>query len=115
MDEGETNNFVGVALFWNVATTETEIQIRVSSDNTFTSGEAVRTITESNLVAGQFNFIRFNVAIGRFLQIFGNSGASVVMAINEIKDLVKTDSEILADLGILTISPTDTSLALDGT
>jgi len=115
VDEGESNNFVGVAIYWNANSTETEIQIRVSTDATFTAGEAVRTITTSNLTAGQYNFIRFNVAIGRYLQIFGNSGTSFVLAINEIKDLVKTDSEILADLGILTISPTDTSLALDGT
>ena len=115
VDEGENNNFVGVVLFWNANTTETSFTIRVSTDNTFSAAEDVRTILTSAMTNGAFNFIRFNVKVGRFLQIRGASGSSLVLAINEIKDLLKTDSEILADLGILEISPTDTSLALDGT
>ena len=115
VDEGESNNFVGVALYPHADTTETEIQIRVSSDATFTAAEATRTITVSNLTNGEWNYIRFNVAGGRYLEIYGNSGNSSVLAFNEIKCLTKTDAEIIADLGILTISPTDTALALDGT
>jgi len=115
VSEGENNNYVGCALFWNSNTTETSFTIRVSTDTTFTSAEDVRTILSSAMTAGAFNFIRFNVKNGRHMQIRGASGSSLVLAINEIKSLVKTDSEILQDLGVIEISPTDTSLALDGT
>jgi len=112
---GSNLNLVGCALYWSGNTTETEIQLRASTDTTFTSGEAVRTITTSNLTAGAWNFIRFNLVNRRYLQIFGNSGASRILAVFEIKHLTKTDTEILQDLGVIEISPTDTSLALDGT
>ncbi len=115
IDEGESNNFVGCALFWNANTTETSFTIRISTDNTFSAAEDVRTILTSAMTNGAFNFIRFNVAVGQFMQIRGASGSSLVLSINEIKSLTKTNTEILADLGIIEISPTDTSLALDGT
>lgn len=111
---GSATNLLGIALYWDALSTETEIQIRASTDTTFTSGEAVRTITVTNLTAGQWNYIRFNLVNARYLQIYGNSGSSLVLSISEIKYLTKTDSEILQDLGILEISPTDTAIGLNG-
>ena len=112
---GSSLNLLGIAIYLHSSTTETEIAIRASTDTTFTSGENTRTITVSNLTAGAWNYIRFNLVNKRYLQIYGNSGTPKVLAIAEIKYLTKTDSQVLADLGILEISPTDTSLALDGT
>jgi hypothetical protein len=115
VDMGASVNTVGMALYASSSNAETEFQIRVSTDASFAAGEAVRTITVSNLTNGQYNYIRWNVAVGRYVQVYGNGGASNIMAITEIAVYKRTDAEILADLGILTISPTDTSLALDGT
>ena len=112
---GSALNNLGCAIYLNANTTETEIAIRVSTDTTFTAGENTRTILVTNLTAGAYNYIRFNLKNARYLQIYGNSGASKVLAINEIKYLTKTDAQVLQDLGILEISTTDTNLALDGT
>jgi len=112
--EGENNNYVGCAIYWKTST-ETEITISVSTDTSFTTPEIVRTILTSALTNGAWNYIRFNVKNGRYMQIRGSSGSSKVLSLYEIKSLIKTDSEILLDLGILVISPTNTTLALDGT
>ena len=112
---GSTKNILGLAIYLHANTTETSIALRCSSDNTFTSGENVRVITVSNLTAGAWNYIRFNLRSTRYVQVYGNSGSSLVLAIAEIKYLTKTDAQVLADLGILEISVSDTSLALDGT
>ena len=112
---GSSTNLLGCAIYLHSNTTETEIAIRASSDTTFTSGENTRTITVSNLTAGAWNYIRWNLVNKRYLQVYGNSGTSKVLAMYEFKYLTKTDSQVLQDLGILEISETDTSLALDGT
>lgn len=112
---GSAINLLGIAIYLNAATTETEIKIRCSADTTFTSGETVRTILVSNLTAGAWNYIRFNLKNRRYIQIYGSSGASKILAVSLAKTLYKTDSEVFSDLGILQISATDTSLALDGT
>ena len=114
VDSGVAKNLLGLAIYLNADTTETEIQLRASADITFTSGEATRTILVSGLTSGAWNYIRWNLVNQRYIQIYGNSGSSFVLAINEIKYLTKTDSEVLTDLTVLTISPTDTSIALNG-
>ncbi len=111
---GASVNNLGCAIYLHANTTETEIAIRVSSDVTFTSPENTRTITVSNLTSGAWNYIRWNLSNARYMQIYGNSGSSVVLAISEIKYLTKTDSQVLSDLTVLTISPTDTAIALNG-
>ena len=116
VDMGAVKNITALAIHLNANNTETQIKIRVSSDQTFTDSENVRTIIASDLTAGAWNFIRFNIITsGRFVQIFGSSGSSLVMSFNEIKYLTKTDAQILEDFGILEISTSDTSLDLDGT
>ena len=104
----------GIAIYLHANTTETEIKIRISTDATFTDSENVRTITVSNLTAGAWNYIRFNLKNSRYAQIYGTTGTSVVLAISQIKYLTKTETEVLADLGVLEISSSDTSLGLDG-
>ncbi len=113
IDHGSSVNFTGIALYWNAATTETEVTIQTSPDDS--NWTTVRTITVSNLTNGAWNYIRFNLKTARYMRIYGNSGSSLILSIAEAKSLVKTDAEVLADLGILEISSTDTSLALDGT
>jgi hypothetical protein len=112
---GSATNILGYAIYLHANTTETELAVRASTDTTFTSGENTRTITVSNLTAGAWNYIRCNLVNVRYLQFYGNSGASKVLAISELKYLTKTDSQILQDLAIIEISGTDTTLALDGT
>jgi hypothetical protein len=112
---GSAINIMGCAIYLHANTTETEIKIRADTDTTFADANNVRTITVTNLTAGAWNYIRFNIKNVRYLQIYGSSGTAKVLAISEIKYLTKTDTQILADLGVLEISGTATSLALDGT
>lgn len=114
VDGAAAKNFLGLAIWLHANNTETEIAVRCSTDTTFTSGENTRTILATSLTAGAWNYIRFNLVNARYIEIYGNSGSSLVLAISEIKYLTKTDSQVLADLGILEISATDTSLSLDG-
>lgn len=109
---GSAINLTALAVYLHANTTETEIKIQSSSNASDWTDE--RTITVSDLTTGAWNFIRFNIVNARYLRVYGNSGSSLVLAISEIKYLTKTDSEILADLGILEISTSDTSLGLDG-
>ena len=115
VDAGSAKNLLGLAIYLHANNTETQIAIRCSTDATFTSGENVRTILASGLTAGSWNYVRFNLVNRRYIQIYGNSGSSLVLAISEVKYLTKTDAQILQDLGILEISTSDTSLDLDGT
>lgn len=112
VDMGSALNLCAIAMHWSATSTETEIKIQSSSDaNSWTDK---RKITVSNLTAAAWNYYRFNIAGGaRYIRVYG-TGTSKVLAINEIKVLKKTDAEIFADLGIVEISASDTSLDGDG-
>lgn len=113
VDMGSNVNLNGIALFPNSDTTETEIKLQLSTSTSFSATS--RTITVSNLTNGEYNYVRWNTFLGRYARIYGSSGASKILAINEIKVLKFTDSLITTDHGHLPISSTDTSLALNGT
>lgn len=115
LDMGSALNLCAVALYYDgTNTTETQVKLQVSTDaNTWTDK---RTINTSAFTNGAYNYCRFNIAGGyRYLRIYGNSGTSKVLSIYEAKVMTKTDAQIFADLGILEISTSDTSLDLDGT
>ena len=115
VDMGSALNLCAAAFYFDSTnTTNTEILIQSSADaSTWTTK---RTITKSNLTNGAYNFYRFNIAGGaRYIRFYGNSAGSTVLSIWEIKILKKTDAEIFNDLGMLTITPNDTTLAADGT
>ena len=115
VDMGSALNLCAAAFYFDSTdTTNTEILIQSSADaSTWTTR---RTITESNLTNGAYNFYRFNIAGGaRYIRFYGNSAGSTVLSIWEIKILKKTDAEIFNDLGILTITASDTALGPDGT
>ena len=113
VDNGSTGNFNGIAIYPSSISTETEIKIQLSATTVFSDDS--RTITYSNLTNGSWNFIRFNNSSGmRYARIYGSSGVSSRLAINEIKLLLFSDSEVGGEHGHLSISGTDTSLALDG-
>ena len=114
IDCESSKNILGLAIYLHANNTETSVKLRVSSDTTFTDGENTRTVLVSGLTAGDWNYIRFNLKKGQYIQVYGASGSSLVLAISQIKYLTKTDSEILQDLGILEISNSDTSIGLDG-
>ncbi len=94
IDMGSAKEVAALALHFDTCTTtETEIQVRISTDATFTTPELVRTILVSDFTCGTWRFISIP-RLGddrRYIQIYGSSGASSVMAINEIKYLSVTD------------------------
>ena len=93
----------------NSATTETEVTIQSSDDAV--SWTTQRTILTSNWTNGAWNYIRFNLATARYWRIYGNSGNSVDLAINEIKVLNGvSDANVRTLHGHIPISSSDTSL-----
>ena len=115
VDMGSALNLCAAAFYFDSTdTTNTEILIQSSPDASVWTTR--RTITESNLTNGAYNYYRFNIAGGaRYIRFYGNSAGSTVLSIFEIKILKKTDAEIFNDLGILTITASDTALGPDGT
>lgn len=105
-----------LAYYANSNTTETEIKIQYATNaGGVSSWNDLRTITVSDLTNGQYNYIRFNNATGRYVRVYGNSGLAKVLAINELKVQEPSDSLVGNTHGHLGISNSDTSLNLDGT
>ncbi len=114
VDMGSALNLCAAAFYFDSTnTTNTEILIQSSPDASVWTTK--RTITTSNLSNGAYNYYRFNIAGGaRYIRFYGNSAGSTVLSIWEIKIMKKTDAEIFNDLGMLTITASDTSLGPDG-
>jgi hypothetical protein len=110
---GSAKNCGNMAVYWK--STSTETQIKLQSSTNASAWTDLRTINVSDLTAGQYNYIRFNTKTAQYFRVYGNSGSSVVMAINEIKNTEFTDGAVATGHGHLDISSSDTSLALDGT
>ena len=91
------------------ATTETQFLLQSSDDAI--SWNDLRTINVSALTDAAYNYIRFMSTNDRYFRIYGNSGASSVMKINE----VALQPVSISSHGHLSIDPTDATLALDGT
>ena len=100
-----------MTIYPNAATTETQYKIQYSND--LATWTDLRLINVSALTNGAYNYIRFNTVTARYVRIYGNSGGSNVMAINEIK--VDETNEVATEHGHLEIDPTDVTLSLDGT
>jgi len=100
-----------MAIYPNAATTETQYRIQYSND--LVTWADLRLINVSALTNAAYNYIRFNTVTARYVRIYGNSGTSYVMAINEIK--VDETNAVPTEHGHLEIDPTDVTLALDGT
>ena len=113
VDLGSDKNCGNMAVWWNSNSTET--QVKLQSSTNASAWTDLRTINVSDLTAGQYNYIRFNIQTARYYRVYGNSGSTVVMAINEIKNTEFTDGAVATGHGHLDISSSDTSLALDGT
>jgi hypothetical protein len=111
---GLEKNIGGLAIYPHSNTTETQIKIRVSNTSSFIDSQTVRTINTSNLTNGAWNYIRFNLNKGKYIQIYGSSGLSKVLEINEVKCLTPSDSEISQSHEHTEIDSTDTSLGLNG-
>lgn len=114
LDRGSSGLINSVALYYKSAnTTETQIQIQTSTDNaTWTTK---RTISISKLNNDSWNYIRINPTTARYVRVYGSSGDSSKLGINEIKSVVTTTSELSESHSHGTISTTSTSLGLDGT
>lgn len=112
IDTGSSQNLCALAVYWDASTTETQIIIQTSTNAT--SWTTVRTITESDLSGGAWNYIRFNIKLARYIRIYGNSGSSVMLKVAEIKYLKKTDSELILASEHGTISTSMTNIPLSG-
>lgn len=114
-DMGSSTRTSQIAIYHDSTnTTETEYQIQTSDDSS--TWTTVRTITVSNLVDGQWNYINFNVGNYRYVRVYGSSGSAGVIATHEIK--VKngiTDTVMIDNHKHVGIDSTDTTLGLDGT
>lgn len=115
VDVSSSKNICGIAIYLHANTTETEFKIRVSTDATFIDSETVRKITMSKLTAGTWEFIRCNITSGRYIELFGSSGSSLVFAVGEIKIYSVTDAVMNGSHGHLGIDTADTAIGLDGT
>ena len=113
VDMGSAAIDSNIAIYPHSDTTETEVTIQSSTDAT--NWTTRRTILTANWTNGAYNYIRFNNVNSQYWRIYGNSGASVVLAINEIKAKSETDADILDKHGHLSISTSDTSLNNAGT
>lgn len=108
-DMGSSTTTSNLALYPRSTTTETEIKIQSSTDAIAWTDE--RTITWSNLTEGAWNYIRFNLVSAQYWRIYGNSGNSRIMVINEIKVLdAVSDANVRNLHGHIPISSSDTSL-----
>lgn len=112
---GSSINIGACAIWFNAETTETQVKIRGSTDTTFTDAENLRTINLTEITTGQYSYLRFNLKNFRYLQIYGSSGSSAVLAINEIKYETYTDAEITETHGHIGIDGDTTGLANNGT
>lgn len=93
VDMGAAKDMSAMVIRKDVATTSTEIKIRVSTDTTFTDSENVRVVKTACLTAGTDKFIRFNrlTEDRRFLQVIGTDTDARVLAIDEMKVRIPTD------------------------
>jgi len=113
VDMSSATTTSNIAVYPNSATDETEIKIQSSPNASAWTDE--RTITWSNLTEGAWNYIRFNLVSARYWRIYGNSGASKTLAIDEIKVLDSVaDADVRNLHGHISISNSDTSLNLAG-
>jgi len=111
VDTGSEKDISQMTIYPNAATTETQYKIQYSND--LVTWTDLRLINVSALTNAAYNYIRFNTVTGRYVRIYGNSGSSYVMAINEIK--VDETNAVSTEHGHLEIDPTNATLALDGT
>lgn len=115
VDMGSDVNMVALAIYGNANITETTVKIRANTaaeGTTFTDSTLLRTILVSKIISGQWNYILLPVRLARYLQIYGSSGSSLVMAITEIK--VRNVTDAIFGLGHKhkPISISDTSIEL---
>jgi len=109
VDMSSSTTTSNLALYPNAATSETEIKIQSSNDALAWTDQ--RTITWSNLTEGAWNYIRFNLISARYWRIYGSSGNSVDLEIDEIKVLDSvSDADVRNLHGHIPISSSDTSL-----
>lgn len=113
VDFGSSTQNSNVALYPNADTTSTEIKLQSSDDAL--SWSDLRTITYSELTNGAWNFIRFQLDSFRYMRVYGSNAGASVLALNEIKYITVTDTQVRNGHAHLSISPTDTDLNLDGT
>jgi len=109
VDMSSSTTTSNLALYPNAGTTETEIKIQSSTDAIAWTDQ--RTITWSNLTEAAWNYIRFNLVSARYWRIYGSSGASADMQIDEINVLdAVSDNDVRNLHGHIPISSSDTSL-----
>lgn len=113
VDLGSSKEVLSIALAKNSLMTETEIQIQISNDDS--TWETVRTILASKLTNDAVKYIQLVRRLARYVRIRGSSGDSGVLGVSEIGVRDETADYCSRDQWSQNLSPTDTSLNLDGT
>ena len=109
IDLGSNQDVTAMTIYLDTTvTTETQFLLQSSSDAL--SWNDLRTINVSDLSAAVYNYIRFNPQNARYFRIYGNSGSSHIMKINEVA-LQPLTINLHGHLGI---DPTNATLALNG-
>jgi len=111
-DMNSALNVVAVAIYGTSEMTETEIQIRTSTDAA--AWTKFRTILTSKIIAGQWNYILLNAVNARYIQVYGSSGSALAVAVAEIKVRTATESQITLGSRNKVIDNSDTALTLAG-
>ncbi len=102
-----------VAIHFNSDTTSTQFKIRVSTDVCFTDCETLRTINTNCLTCDCWNYIRFNITDGRYVQLFATDACASVLVIDEIK-VLKDPVDLLIHHGHKKIHRFRSDLPLSG-
>ena len=109
LDLGSNQDVTAMTIYLDTtATTETQFLLQSSTDAI--SWTDLRTINVSALTDAAYNYIRFNPQNARYFRIYGNSGSSTIMKINEVA-LQPLTMNLHGHLGI---DATDATLALNG-
>ena len=109
IDLGSNQDVTAMTIYLDTTVT-TETQFLLQSSTDAISWTDLRTINKTALSDAAYNYIRFNATNGRYFRIYGNSGSSYVMKINEVAIQPTTISKH----GHLGIDPSDATLALNG-
>ena len=110
LDLGSAKDITAMTIYLDTTvTTETQFLIQSSPDGS--DWTTLRTINKTALTNAAYNYIRFNPVNARYFRIYGNSGSSTIMKINEV-DLQPFAIDSHGHFGI---SGTNAALALNGT
>ena len=110
LDLGSNQDVTAMTIYLDTTVT-TETQFLLQSSTDAAAWTTLRTINKTALTDAAYNYIRFNPVNARYFRIYGNSGSSTIMKINEV-DL---QPFVVDSHGHFGIDGSNAALALNGT